>query len=257
MPSIEKIQDLRDVIDRKTHFYLQVVGSPHLPLKVQRINKDTVFVTPPVNKTLEANLSGFLIATGGTGIYHVKGQLTKENKPKTGSANNLFDVAVVDVDLASVIFENRREFYRIVFPHPYKANLRREDASVQFPVDVVDFSAGGLRVRSPYKLELGEKIAVNFSPTIDDNSYDFQFWTTVISNLGALHQHIEDLKDCYGLWMVSPEDSTMRDRRDFSRTQRQMIKFCNDYTAYLRKIAKEEAVEEDTLDPEQTDENRR
>jgi hypothetical protein len=232
-----KITDIRTVIEESARsFFLERRVGPTVRLNIHRTEPTRIFIGIPSSIPIEHTVTGFLIARGSGGVCRVRGDVE-------GGAgrSKVFDIAPVDLDMDSIVLENRREFFRCAFHDPPTATLTRRGEPTAWIVTVKDFAAGGMGIHSPSGIAVGTRFHVKFAPRLGLETRAFEFEAQVVADLGGLQPENPELRNHYGLWISTPDDPTPDALQRFDELQRRITKFCNEYAIRERKRARGES----------------
>lgn len=213
MPTEIHVSDLRELVDETARvFYAETQGRT-VQLNLHRVEAGRIHVGLPAFFDPGPDITGFLVAKGGSGIYRISGDL----EGFAGNRGRTYDIVPIDVKISGLALENRREFFRCRFDDPPEAILTAGDPPAELRVSVLDFSAGGMRIRSPSPLELGVGFHIHFAPTLGSTIELFEFDAEVVSDLGMISPA---LRKTYGLSFIGGDG-----RHDTLKSR--ITRFCN------------------------------
>jgi hypothetical protein len=226
-PRNREATDLRRLVDESERgFYLERKASRHLRLNLHRLEALRIHIGVPHDLWLEPVVVGFLVGRDGSGIVHVRGRI--DSIERTGA---VYDVAPVEIEPSSIVEENRREFFRCRFDRPPEAVLT-PGTGASFRAQVLDLSAGGVKIRCGERLAVGDRIQVAFAPSTGSETRRFEFDCEVVSRLEAE-------QPTYGLQIVLPVAPTPAELKRFEELQRRIIRFCNDAMLHRARLLEE------------------
>lgn len=228
MSSRTTIIDLSEVAATKHNkFFYEEMNSEVSLVPIHKANGDKLtIVASPIDFPHGRKVEGFLLAKGRTGIYRVGGEVDHTEIAAGERAENFVSLKI---DLSKISYENKREYVRVVFVTPQYATIKKEEAIHR--VEVVDFSAGGLRIRTKDIFTPGERFSMRFRPEISGEKYAFEFWGEIRSTLD-----VHSAGNLYGVRISPPFSSDDSELKKFSDMQRNVMRFVNEYLMFLSNI---------------------
>jgi hypothetical protein len=214
MAEKSEIKDIREIVDASSDYIfvrtesdiatrMYVVKAP-LPTRL-------LALAPPDFSVSEGDsINCFLLGRGGGGVYSFLGTTSAVAEEGVDEA-----AIVIDIDLASVIYRNRRQFFRVLFAPPEKAELKQAGSKSAVSVKVHDFSPGGARIRCSQPLDTALEYVFEFKPLLKSIRYGFEFPAHVVREESTESGYV------YGL------SARPRSGPEASRMQQEMVRFCS------------------------------
>jgi len=171
----KKKNDLREILtDAHAHFFF-LKGDGAIRVRLWQILSDGVVIDTPLGAAMRRTVLGYIPTIDGAGVYEIDGRINPEKAPE-----QMEGTIRVDIDASRVRRVNRRLFPRVSFTPPLAAAATPEGDRKAFPIRIVNFSAGGLRIESERKLAPEKAHTFRFRIDLDDEVYDLELKGRVV-----------------------------------------------------------------------------
>lgn len=172
--------DLRErLIDAHAHFFF-LKGAKALRVKLWQIREGSLIVETPRGAPMRKTVLGYLPTLDGNGVYEVEGTVNPDPLP-----DQMAGTLRIDVPPRGVKRINRRLYPRHHFSPPLQGQATPKDGKASIPIQVVNFSAGGLRVECARELAAQMPHLFRFTLEFDDESHDLKLPGKILYELPA------------------------------------------------------------------------
>ncbi len=171
-------KDLREtLIDAHAHFFF-LKGDRASRVRLWQVLPDGFVIDAPSGAPMHRTVLGYVPTLDGAGVYEIDGSINPDTLP-----DQMPGTIRVDVDPAHVRKVNRRLFPRVSFTPPIAASATAEGEARSFPVRIVNFSAGGLRVESERELSPEKTHLFSFRSETDEEVHDLRLKGQIVYEL--------------------------------------------------------------------------
>lgn len=172
--------DLREIlIDAHAHFFF-LKGECAMRVKLLQILADCIVIARPTAAPLRRTVLGYIPALDGCGVYEIEGAVSTEELPDQKP-----DTIRIIVNPSRVRRVNRRMYPRVSFTPPLEAAIIAEGEKKAIPAQVINFSAGGLRVETSTQLSPTKKYIFRFAVETDEERHELALPGTIVYELPA------------------------------------------------------------------------
>ena len=176
------------LIDAHAHFFF-LKGAGVSRVRLWQVLKDGIIIDAPAGAAMHRTVLGYVPTLDGAGVYEIDGSVNPDPLP-----DQVPGTLRIDIDPSHIRKVNRRLFPRVSFTPPLSATATAEGEKKAFPVRIVNFSAGGLRIESQRELPADKPHTFSFRIETDEEVHDLRLKGQIVYDIPEEDGHAYGVK---------------------------------------------------------------
>lgn len=181
--------DLRELlIDAHAHFFF-LRGEDATRVRLWQILRSSIIIDTPKNVPLRKTILGYVPTLDNYSIYEIEGTVNCDPVPDQMPNTVRIEIAPFGIKKVS-----RRQFPRVNFTPPVSVQIRTSDKEFKLRGDIVNMSAGGLRVETFEALAPTTLYHFIFSVETDDEVHELNLAGTIVYEVPSESGHVYGIR---------------------------------------------------------------